>query len=105
MNRDEFHLIKKRNYKQMKKILVIGAGRTSITLISYLIKKAEKQNWHITVADRSLKLAQEKTGAHPKTLAISFDVNNINHRRNELSKADVVVSLLPPNLHVKLVED
>ncbi|MFB3056090.1 MAG: saccharopine dehydrogenase C-terminal domain-containing protein, partial [Ignavibacteriaceae bacterium] len=89
----------------MKKILVIGAGRTSIILISYLIKKAEKQNWHITVADRSLKLAQEKTGAHPKTLAISFDVNNINHRRNELSKTDVVVSLLPPNLHVKLVED
>ena len=89
----------------MKKILVIGAGRTSIILISYLIKKAEKQNWHITVADRSLKLAQEKTGAHPKTLAISFDVNNINHRRNELSKADVVVSLLPQNLHVKLVED
>jgi len=105
MNRDEFHLTKKRNYKQMKKILVIGAGRTSIILISYLIKKAEKQNWHITVADRSLKLAQEKTGAHPKTLAISFDVNNINHRRNELSKTDVVVSLLPPNLHVKLVED
>jgi len=44
----------------MKKILVIGAGRTSITLISYLTKQAEKQNWQITVADQSLKLAQEK---------------------------------------------
>jgi saccharopine dehydrogenase (NADP+, L-glutamate forming) len=69
----------------MKNILLIGAGRTSITLISYLIKKAEKQNWKITVA--------------------KFDVNNTKQRRKELSKADVVVSLLPPNLHVKLVED
>ncbi len=89
----------------MKKILVIGAGRTSITVVSYLIKKAEEQNWQITVADQSLSLAQEKAGKHPKTRAISFDINNTKQRRKELSKADVVVSLLPPTLHVKLVED
>ena len=89
----------------MKNILLIGAGRTSITLISYLIKKAEKQNWQITVADQSQELALEKAGEHPKTRAIKFDVNNTNQRRKELSKADVVVSLLPPDLHVKLVED
>jgi saccharopine dehydrogenase (NADP+, L-glutamate forming) len=89
----------------MKKILVIGAGRTSITLISYLIKKAEEQNWQITVADQSFELAQEKAGKHTKTRAISLDINNTKKRSKELSKADVVVSLLPPNLHVKLVED
>jgi len=89
----------------MKNILLIGAGRTSITLISYLIKQAEKQNWQITIADQSLKLAKEKVGKHPKTRAIKFDVNNTNQRRRELSKADVVVSLLPPDLHEKLVED
>jgi saccharopine dehydrogenase-like NADP-dependent oxidoreductase len=89
----------------MKKVLVIGAGRTSITLISYLIKKAEEQNWQITVADQSLKLAQEKTGGHPRTRAISFNVTDTKQRRKEIAKADVVVSLLPPNLHVKVVED
>jgi len=89
----------------MKKILVIGAGRTSITLISYLIKKAEEQNWQIIIADQSLKLAQEKAGEHPKTRAISFDVNDAKQRRKEISKADVIVSILPPSLHVKLVED
>jgi saccharopine dehydrogenase (NADP+, L-glutamate forming) len=89
----------------MKNILLIGAGRTSITLISYLIKQTEKQKWQITVADQSLKLAQEKAGKHPNTRAIKFDVNNTEQRRKELSKADVVVSLLPPELHIKLVED
>ena len=67
----------------MNKILVIGAGRTSITLISYLVKKAEEQNWQITVADQSLKLAQEKAGKHLKTRAISFDVNSTEQRRKE----------------------
>jgi len=46
----------------MKKVLVVGAGRTAISLISYLIKKAEEQNWQITVADKSLDLAKQKTG-------------------------------------------
>jgi saccharopine dehydrogenase (NADP+, L-glutamate forming) len=98
-------MTKIKNYKQMKKILVIGAGRTSITLISYLIKKAEEQNWQITIADQSLRLAKEKAGDHAKIRAIKFDVNNTKQRRKELSKADIVVSLLPPTLHVMLAED
>jgi saccharopine dehydrogenase-like NADP-dependent oxidoreductase len=89
----------------MKKVLVVGAGRTSTSLISYLIKKAEEQNWHITVADQSLKLAKQKTGGHPKTRAISFDALNKKHREREIKKADVVVSLVPPELHHHLVEE
>ena len=89
----------------MKTVLVVGAGRTAISLISYLIKQAEKQNWQITVADRSLEHAEQKTAGHPRTRAISFDIFDVNQRGREISKADVVVSLLPENLHVHLVED
>jgi saccharopine dehydrogenase (NADP+, L-glutamate forming) len=89
----------------MKKVLVVGAGRTAISLISYLIKQAEKQNWQITVADQSLELAEQKTAGHPRTRAISFDVFDVNQRGREVSKADVVVSLLPEDLHVQLIED
>ena len=89
----------------MNKVLVVGAGRTSTSLISYLIKKAEEQNWHLTVADQSLKLAKQKTGGHPKTRAISFDVLNKKHREREIKKANVVVSLVPPELHHHLVEE
>lgn len=89
----------------MKKVLVIGAGRTAISLISYLIKKAEEQNWQITLADKSLDLAKQKTGEHPRTRAVSFNVFDTKQRRKEIAKADVVVSLLPETLHVHLVED
>ena len=89
----------------MKKILVVGAGRTAISLISYLIKQAEEQNWQITVADHSLESAEHKIAGHPKARAICFDVFDVNQRGKEISKADVVVSLLPETLHVHLVED
>jgi len=89
----------------MKKILVVGAGRTSISLISYLLNQAEKQNWKIAVADQSLKLAEQKTKGHPRAQAISFDIFDVYQRGKEISKADVVVSLLPETLHVHLVED
>ena len=75
----------------MKKILVVGAGRTATSLISYLIKQAEKQNWQITVADHSLESAEHKTSGHPKTRAICFDVFDVNQRGKEISKADIVV--------------
>ena len=43
----------------MKKILVIGAGRSASTLISYLLEGADENNWFVTVADFSLLIAQE----------------------------------------------
>jgi saccharopine dehydrogenase (NADP+, L-glutamate forming) len=89
----------------MKKILVVGAGRTAISLISYLVEKSEKYNWKITVADQSKKIVQEKTKRYPKVRAISLDVNNSPDRIKEVAKADIVVSLVPPHLHTKLVKD
>jgi len=90
---------------RMKKILIVGAGRTAIALISYLVEKSEKNNWKITVADQSKKLAEEKTRKYPNVRAISLDVNDSIRRRKEVANADIVVSLVPPHLHIKLVKD
>ena len=89
----------------MKKILVVGAGRSAISLISYLAAKSKIYNWKITVADQSLNLAKSKTKKYPNIRAISFDVNDAVQRRKEISRADIVVSLLPPELHIKLIKD
>lgn len=89
----------------MKKILVVGAGRSAISLISYLAEKSKIYKWKITVADQSLKIVKEKTKKYPGVKAISFDVNNSLQRKKEISKSDIVVSLVPPALHVKLIKD
>ena len=89
----------------MKKILLVGAGRTATSLVSYLKELAEEKDWEITVADQSLELAKQKAGNHPKIKAIKFDVFNDEQRKTEVSEANVIVSLLPEALHIHLVKD
>ena len=83
----------------MKSILIIGAGRSATSLIAYLLNQAGKYNWHIRVADQDFNLASEKVGGHPKGSAITLDINNRNQRRKLINDADIVVSMLPPQLH------
>ncbi len=89
----------------MKNILVIGAGRTSSSLINYLLDKSKELDWIITVADQSLEMAEEKVANHPRAKAIMFDVLDDEQRAVQISKADIVVSLLPETFHINLVKD
>jgi saccharopine dehydrogenase-like NADP-dependent oxidoreductase len=84
----------------MQHILVLGAGLSSSYLIKYLLANAKKENWQITVADQSLALAESKIKKHPLAKAIALDVSNKEQREAEIKEADIVVSLLPPNLHI-----
>ena len=89
----------------MKNILVIGAGRTSSSLINYLLKKSKELDWAITVADQSLEFAEQKVANHPRAKAIKFDVLDDEQRSVQISKADLVVSLLPETFHIHVVKD
>jgi saccharopine dehydrogenase-like NADP-dependent oxidoreductase len=84
----------------MQHILVLGAGLSSSYLIKYLLANAKKENWQITVADQSLALAESKIKKHPLAKAIALDVSNKEQREAEIKKADIVVSMLPPTLHI-----
>lgn len=83
----------------MKKILVIGAGRSTVSLIDYLVGHAKDNNWEVTVADMDLKLAQSKTGNNPHAKAVQLDIENEQQRIAEIEKADFVISMLPPFMH------
>ena len=48
----------------MKTILVIGAGRSSSSMIRYFLNNAEKEDWYIRVGDMNLEMAQGKVGNH-----------------------------------------
>jgi saccharopine dehydrogenase-like NADP-dependent oxidoreductase len=89
----------------MKNIFVIGAGRSATTLIGYFLKHAEEQDWHLTVGDISAELCEKKIDTHPRGRAIAFDVFNAEQRKEELSKADIVVSMLPASMHIEVARD
>ncbi|MDX2250428.1 MAG: saccharopine dehydrogenase C-terminal domain-containing protein [Bacteroidia bacterium] len=89
----------------MKKIFIIGAGRSATDLIEYLLNHAEENDWEITVGDYSEALAREKTGNHPRGKAIFFDATNPVSRRFYISSSSLVVSFLPPQMHVLIARD
>ncbi|GHM98623.1 saccharopine dehydrogenase [Cytophagales bacterium WSM2-2] len=83
----------------MKKILVLGAGRSSSALISYLIKNGAAGDWRVTVGDFSKVAAQERIGSSPLAEAIAFNIEHVEESTNAIRKADVVISLIPAALH------
>ncbi len=89
----------------MKNILVIGAGRSTVSLIGYLLENAATHNWQITVADMSLDLAKSKTIGYPQAIAIQLDIDNKEERLKEIQKADFVISMLPAFMHLPVIKD
>jgi saccharopine dehydrogenase-like NADP-dependent oxidoreductase len=83
----------------MQSILILGAGRSSSALISYMLEFGATSSIDVTVGDVSLKAAQERTSGFPNGKAIAFDVNNKEASLEAIHGATVVISLLPAHLH------
>ncbi|WP_298265266.1 saccharopine dehydrogenase family protein [uncultured Lutibacter sp.] len=93
------------NKTTMRKILVIGAGQSSSSLIKYLLDKSISENLHITVADMSLELAKKKILNHKNGQAITLNIFDDFDRNNAIKNADIVVSMLPAHLHINVAKD
>lgn len=89
----------------MKQILLIGAGRSTYSLVDYLKKHASAEDWQVTIADQSLALAQEKAADHARMSAIELDVTDEISRVAAISKADLVISMLPAHMHISVATD
>lgn len=89
----------------MKKILVIGSGRSTSSLIQYLLFNAEQENWFVTIADQSKELATRAANGHEKAKAIAFDVNNDEERNRLIDESDLVISMLPAHMHISVAKD
>jgi saccharopine dehydrogenase-like NADP-dependent oxidoreductase len=89
----------------MRKILIIGAGKSASTLIQYLLNKSVSENLELVIGDLSLGLAQQKTQNHPNATAIAFDIFDENQRKSEIQKADLVISMLPAHLHIEVAKN
>ena len=89
----------------MRNILIIGAGRSATSLIDYLLDKSGTENLHLTIGDLSAELAERKTKGHPNATPIAFDIFNEQQRKEEISRADIVISMLPAHLHFEVAKD
>ena len=89
----------------MKNILIIGAGKSSSSLIKYLLEKSDEENLKIIIADISIENALELIDNHKNASAVIFDVFNENQRKQEIEKSDIVISMLPARFHIEVAKD
>jgi len=89
----------------MRKILVIGAGRSSSSLIKYLLDKSTEENLQIIVADVFKQTAEDKIKNHKNGIAIALDVFDNKSRASAINNADIVISMLPARFHFEVAKD
>ena len=90
----------------MSKILIIGAGRSSSSLIDYLLSNAKVNSWHITIADANKAAVESKIAKYKElATAVEFDVQNVALREQLIGNVDFVVSMLPAFMHGDVARD
>ncbi len=89
----------------MRKILIIGAGKSASQLIKYLLNKSKSEQLEITVGDLSLENAQKLIGGHANGKAIVLDVFDKIQREAAIKEATIVISMLPARFHIEVARD
>lgn len=89
----------------MQRILLLGAGRSATVLIRYLLDEGLKSGFTLTVADADKAMAEQKVGQHPAGRAAALNAMEAGRRQELIREHDVVISLLPPSLHVEVARD
>lgn len=74
-------------------------------MIQYLLDQAVSRDWEVVVGDVQEALAVAKVGGHPRGKGVRFDATDEQLRHESIAHADLVISLLPPHMHVLVARD
>lgn len=89
----------------MKNILLFGAGKSATVLIDFLNKITIEKGWIATIADANYNQIVSKTNNFQNIKAVEVDIVNEIQRSTLIEKADIVISLMPPSLHILIAKD
>ncbi|TXD82551.1 saccharopine dehydrogenase [Subsaximicrobium wynnwilliamsii] len=89
----------------MRKILIIGSGKSTSYLLKYLLDKSEEEDLHIIVADKDIQNAKNLLNDHKNSQAIALDVFDRSAREKAIENADIVISMLPARYHIEVAKD
>jgi len=89
----------------MKNILIIGAGKSSSSLIKYLLEKSNKENLMLTIGDISTENALKLIDNHKNAEAIQLDILDNIQREKAIKRSDIVISMLPARFHTEVAKD
>jgi len=84
----------------VKRILLLGAGRSASVLISKLVQNAERKNWQVDVVDVNIEQTKQKIGQSNYVRAIEATESNFTLIENY----EIVISMLPPDKHYEVAK-
>jgi saccharopine dehydrogenase-like NADP-dependent oxidoreductase len=83
----------------MKKILILGAGLVAKPLVRYLL---DQPDFEVEVASRTVSKAEKLVSNHPHGKAKELNLKDEESLKNEVSNADLVISMVPYSYHPKV---
>jgi saccharopine dehydrogenase-like NADP-dependent oxidoreductase len=88
----------------VKKIAVLGAGRSAGPLIEYLATHPDSSSWTVSVYDQDAETLARKTASFRNVSVESGDLRSTELLDRIVSAHDVVVSMLPAFMHLPVAE-
>jgi saccharopine dehydrogenase (NADP+, L-glutamate forming)/spermidine synthase len=85
----------------MKKVLILGAGLVARPLVRYLLDQPDLE---VEVASRTVSKAEKLIETHPRGKAKELNLKNEEGLKEEVSGADLVISMVPYSFHPKVAE-
>jgi saccharopine dehydrogenase-like NADP-dependent oxidoreductase len=89
----------------MKNIVVFGAGKSATCLIDYLNRICIEKKWSLTIGDSNAEALMKRVAKSSALNPVQLNVENSAERNAIIQTADLVISLLPPALHILIARD
>jgi saccharopine dehydrogenase (NADP+, L-glutamate forming)/spermidine synthase len=86
---------------EMKRVVILGAGFVVKPMIDYFAKICQ---YHITVATRTVSKAQRLLDGYENGVAVQWILDDSTTLAKLVGESDIVVSLIPPSLHVAVAK-
>ena len=88
----------------MKKILIIGAGKSSPALVRYLNQLAGEHDWQVIIADKDPILLEKISQNANHVTIMGLDVLDEQARDQLVQQSDLVLSMVPVRFHPLVLE-
>lgn len=88
----------------MRIILLLGAGRSVRSFVTYLSQYAVSLDLHLRVGDVDIEHAKQMAGLFVESSYFQFDITSNKSLNQEIRNAELVTSMLPAHLHGHVAE-
>ncbi|MDX1326549.1 MAG: saccharopine dehydrogenase family protein [Arenibacter sp.] len=89
----------------LRKIVILGAGKSTSYLLDYLIAKSEEEKLQLTICDLNPEGLPDNVKNHKAVNTLKLDIFDATERSNIIKNCDLVISMLPARLHIIVAKD